>query len=150
MTAATPTAGKTNRLSEDWLATIIGLLIVLIVGSGLLGPGAQNVSINAPAGETASAAVRPLSGWKVSATIGDAQTSAAGAPTAFTSGQNTVIACRDGALTTEPSAALPDGVNAPPDGRAQVVVLNECDAPVKVTYTTRAAIPWPLFNLFSR
>jgi hypothetical protein len=38
----------------------------------------------------------------------------------------------------------------PPDGRAQVIVVNECDAAVSVTYQTSALVPWPVFNLFSR
>ena len=149
-TTAIPISGRTNRLSEDWLATIIGLVIVLIVGSGLLGPGAQNVSITAPAGEMASAAVRAISGWKVSATVGDETASVAGAPTAFGVGQNAVITCSGGQLNAEIVETPPPGVDMAPEGRALVFVVNQCDTPVKVTYTTRALIPWPVFNLFSR
>lgn len=150
MAAATSTHNSSFRLSEDWLATIIGLLIVLIIGSGLLGPGAQNVSVSAGAGETASAVLRPLSNWRVSATLDGESTGATTLPTALTDGQTVVITCDNGALTVESADTLPEGVNSPPEGRAQVVVVNQCDAAVSLTYRTNQTIPWPIFNLFNR
>lgn len=138
------------RLSEDWLATIIGLIIVVIIGSGLLGPGAQNVSVSAETGQTTSAALRPLSGWRVNATLDGEPASIEDAPTALADGQNILITCRDGELSTATAAAPPESVTPPPENRAQIVLVNECAAPVRVTYQTRALIPWPVFNLFSR
>jgi|SRR5690606_3236754 len=145
MAASPPTS---FRLSEDWLATIIGLVIVLIIGSGLIGPGPQNVSVNAAAGETASAALHPLSNWSVSATLDGESVSAGSLPKALTEGQTAVITCRDGELSTEDT--LPDGVGEVQAGQAQIVLANQCDAALSVNYRTSAAIPWPLFNLFNR
>ena len=67
MTASSPP--RRFRLSEDWLATIIGLVIVGVVGLGLLGPGAQKHELKAAAGEDANAYALPLAGWKISATV---------------------------------------------------------------------------------
>lgn len=150
MAAATPARNTPVRLSEDWLATIIGLVIVFVVGSGLLGPGAQNVSIRAEAGETTSAALRPVSGWRVSATLNGERASIIDAPTDLANGQNVVVRCIDGELLAQSEITIPEGLSAPPEDRAQVIVVNECAATVSVTYQTNALIPWPLFNLFSR
>jgi hypothetical protein len=86
----------------------------------------------------------------VSATLGGEPTSASSLPTTLTDGQTAVITCRDDALTTESADALRGGVNPAPEGRAQVVVANQCDADVSVTYKTNPSIPWPIFNLFNR
>lgn len=149
MAAAATAPRAPAGLSEDWLATLIGLAIVFIIGSGLLGPGAQNVSIRAEAGETGAAALRPLSGWRVSATLDGERTSEAEAPTALNAGETTVITCHDGALSAQ-AATLPEGVEAAPAGRAQIIVVNECEGVVSLTYQTSALVPWPVFNLFSR
>lgn len=134
------------NLSEDWLATIIGLLLVAVIGLGALGPGAQNVTLSADPGATTSAAPRPLAGWSLSARLGGERVTLADAPAAFVAGQVVVITCRDGALSITPD--VPDGVPAPPEGRAQVLLVNACDAGVTLTFTTRALIPWPVFNWF--
>ena len=150
MAAATPAQSTPVRLSEDWLATLIGLIIVFVVGSGLLGPGRQNVSLSAEAGQTASAALRPLGGWVVSASLDGERASAADAPTSFADGENVIFTCLDGQLSAQSEIALPAGSSAPPEGRAQVIIVNQCDAAVSITYQTNALIPWPVFNLFSR
>jgi hypothetical protein len=134
------------NLTEDWLATIVGLLLVAVIGLGALGPGAQSVALSADAGATTSAALRPLAGWSLSAKLGGNAVTLADAPTAFVAGQVVVITCRDGALSLSPD--VPDGVPAPPEGRAQVMLVNACDTGVTLTFTTRALIPWPMFNWF--
>jgi hypothetical protein len=65
-TASRP-AGHT--LNEDWLATIIGLAIVVIIALGVIGPGPQSITINAPAGETRTTTLLPLDNWSASMTL---------------------------------------------------------------------------------
>lgn len=136
------------RLSEDWLATIIGLIVVLVIGVGALGPGGQEVKVASDAGATAAKPALATSGWAASATLGGEKTKVEGASSLLSAGETTVITCQDGVLTAEAAAALPEGVEAAPSGKAQVVVVNQCDAAVEVTYKTPAAIPWPIFKLF--
>lgn len=150
MGAASKTRGNVSfSLSEDWLATIIGLLIVLIIGAGLLGPGARSISVSADAGETASTSAPLLSGWHVSATIDGEPASVTGAATAFKQGTQAVITCRSGQLETQTRDLTAEGATMP-DDYAEVVIVNECDAPVGVTYRINRAIPYPVFNLFTR
>ncbi|NWF67894.1 MAG: hypothetical protein HXY40_02295 [Chloroflexi bacterium] len=138
-------------LSEDWLATIAGLIIVAVIGLGVLGPGPQTVTINAAAGEIQSKLALPLSGWTVSATIDGQRATVEGTLTALSGGTNLIIECAAGRLRSHYAVrALPAGVNDAPEDRGQIVVVNGCDAAVSVTYRTSGAIVWPLFNLFGR
>lgn len=138
----------TPRLSEDWLATMIGLAIVLLIGLGLLGPGPQNVTITAPPGETVGSIVLPLSGWQVSATLGGEQTPVENAWTTLSNGQAYRYACREGEIAGEET---PPGSDAGAgSSRALVIVVNECDQEVVITQRTSPAIPWPAFGLFGR
>lgn len=61
---SSPRAGF--KLNEDWLATLIGLAIVAIVGFGVLGPGAQSVALKADPGTTIAKEARALGGWSAS------------------------------------------------------------------------------------
>jgi len=141
--AQSPTSGF--RLSEDWLATIIGLAIVLVIGFGLLGPGPQNVNITVPPGEIAEQTVLPLKTWQVSATLNGERASVENAWTSLDGGQAYLYTCRDGVIS---------GIEQPPAdsladlSRSLVVVTNECDQQVVITQRTNPAIPWPLFGLF--
>jgi hypothetical protein len=145
MTTAAPSSSP--RLSEDWLATIIGLAIVLIIGAGLLGPGPQNVTITAPPGETAELEVLPLSNWQVTATLGGESTSIENAWTSLGNGQVYAYSCHDSVITGESPVGDDTGTLS---SRALVVIINECDAEIRLTQRTNAAIPWPVFGLFGR
>jgi hypothetical protein len=136
------------RLSEDWLATIIGLVIVLVIGLGLIGPGPQNVTITAPPGEDGQRQVLPLKTWQVSATLGGEAASIENAWTALDGGQAYFYTCRDGAL--RPGSDNPVLSAALPANQSVVVVINECDEEVVITQRTNPAIPWPVFGLFGR
>lgn len=146
--AQSNTAPQPFRLSEDWLATIIGLAIVLVIGLGLIGPGPQNVTITAPTGETAVSIVLPVSGWKVSATLGGEQTPVENAWTTLSNGQAYLYACRDGVIAGEEAPPGSDAGAA--SSRALLIVVNECDQEVVITQRTNPAIPWPAFGLFGR
>jgi hypothetical protein len=139
-----------RQLSEDWLATFIGLAIVFVIGAGLLGPGPQTVNLTAAAGETTSTQLLPLSGWRVTATLGGTSASVEDSITALTAGSTVVITCREGTLTAQAAGALPSGVEVPAPAHAQIVLANECAADAAVSYRTSAVIPWPVFNLFNR
>jgi hypothetical protein len=142
-------------LSEDWLATIIGLALVAVIGFGLLGPGAQKHELKAAAGESANAYPLPIGGWTVSATVDGEKVTVADAPTALepesASGPARVVAftCADGVLALDPDLAATISAR-PADGKATLLLVNDCDAPVTVTYSTSPLIRWPLFNLFAR
>lgn len=136
------------KLSEDWLATGIGLAIVLIISAGLIGPGPQTVSVKAAPGETQSAQAVAARGWTISATLGDEAAAIQGAITDLGDGDAILITCRNGALTAQIAGTLPDGTHRPDGDHAMILVTNTCDAPVSVTYSQSAAIPWPVFNLF--
>lgn len=145
----TPTV-RQPRLSEDWQATLIGLLIVALIGSGIFGPGGQNVSVKAAAGASGVTSLRPLSGWQVSATLaGDKLVPESPATTAV-AGESVILVCREGALMRGDGSLVPADTPRPPEDRAQLVLVNQCDGEVVVTYRTSALIPWPVFNLFSR
>ncbi|MFN8377769.1 MAG: hypothetical protein U0452_03785 [Anaerolineae bacterium] len=136
-------------LSEDWLATIIGLVLVGVIGLGLLGPGAQKHELKAAAGESAPAAYAlPLAGWKISATVDGQKVSIPDAPTTLEPGSVTAITCQEGQLTLDPELAAT--ISARPDGgKATLLLVNQCDVPVSVTYSTSPLIRWPLFSLFA-
>lgn len=141
-----PRAGL--RLNEDWLATLIGLALVVIVGLGLLGPGAQSVAIKADPGASAAKEARALGGWSVSVKLDGAKVEGVSAPKALTAGSTYIFTCADGAVTVAESATPPDGVNAPASGKAQLVVVNDCAAPLELSYSIGALVRWPLFNIF--
>ncbi len=147
--ANAPGALRPFKLSEDWLATGIGLAIVLVIGAGLIGPGPQTVSIKAAPGDTASAQAVAASGWTVSAMLGGAAAPIQGAITDLKDGDAVAITCQDGALTAQIAGTLPGDAQGPDGDHAVIVVTNACDAPVTVTYKKSAAIPWPIFNLFN-
>lgn len=154
MTSSSPP--RRFSLSEDWLATIIGLLIVGIVGLGLLGPGAQKHELKAAAGEDAPVVYAlPISGWTTAFRVGDEKVTVEGAPASLepesVSGPARVVAfvCSDGELRLDPDLAATISAR-PADNKATLMLLNHCDVPVTVTYSTSPLIRWPLFNLFAR
>lgn len=136
------------KLNEDWLATLIGLALVAIVGFGLLGPGAQSVALKADPGATAAKEARALGGWSVSIKLDGAKVDGVDAPKALTAGRNYVFTCANGVVSVTESETPPDGVSAPGAGRAQLVAVNNCDAPLDLGYSTGALVRWPLFNIF--
>lgn len=148
MTTSSPP--RRFSLNEDWLATIIGLVLVAIVGLGLLGPGAQSVKLEARAGESAPAAyVLPIAGWKVSATLDGQKIAVPDAPTTLDRESVTAFVCADGQLTLDPDLAATISAR-PPGGKATLLLINNCDGKVVLTYATDPLIRWPLFNLFAR
>jgi hypothetical protein len=132
--------GAGFKLTEDWLATIVGLALVLIIGLGLLGPGGQTVALVAAPGATQAATLRPSSGWKVSATLNNAKIDVKDAPTSLEGGKSYVMTCQDGALSLKVEGAPPNQV--------QLFVINHCDSDVTLTYTMNPVIPWPIFKIF--
>lgn len=138
-----PQPARRFSLSEDWLATIIGLIIVAIVGLGLLGPGPQSVTLTAKPGETIEKTAKPRDGWKTSATIGGEKVTVADAPKQLFDGQPYPFTCADGTISAEAgdlTASFPSG--------AHLSLTNNCDADASITYTTSAAVRWPLFGIF--
>lgn len=136
------------KLNEDWLATLIGLALVVIVGFGLLGPGAQNVALKADPGATAAKEARALGGWSVSVKLNGAKVDGVEAPKTLVDGHSYVFTCANGAVSVAESATPPEGVNAPAAGKAQLVVVNNCDAPLDLGYSIGGLVRWPLFNIF--
>jgi hypothetical protein len=135
-------------LNEDWLATLVGLAIVLIVGAGLLGPGAQNVTLQAAPFESISQDVRAMDGWQASATLGGERVSITDAPTTFEAGNFYTFTCMQGALNAARTDATPEGVTSPPPGYATIVLSNGCQAGVSLSLRTNPIIPWPVFRVF--
>lgn len=146
MTASSPP--RRFALSEDWLATLIGLILVAIVGLGLLGPGAQKQELKAAAGEAARIDVLPLAGWKATATVGGEKATLADAPTTLERDSVTAFACADGQISLDPEQAAT--ISARSDSKAGLLLVNNCDAEVAITWSTDPIIRWPLFNLFAR
>jgi len=140
------------KLSEDWLATIIGLVIVLVIGAGLLGPGPQNVSLKAEAGESASGATVPaISGWKISGTLNGEKAAIENAPTALESTSVYLFQCDGDTLSLVGTLPLgTETVETAPAGKARLEFDNQCSAAASLTFTTDAAIRWPIFNLLAR
>lgn len=133
-------------LSEDWLATIIGLLIVAIIGLGLIGPGPQTVTLKAAPGESVDKTARPHDGWKASATIGGEKAVVEGAPKQLVDAQLYPFVCDGGQMAAEAG----DSSLSLPSGGAYLTLTNNCDAEASLTYTTDYAIRWPLFGIFKR
>jgi len=147
---ASTSSPRRFSLSEDWLATLIGLILVAVVGFGLLGPGAQSRKLEANAGESAPAAyLLPIAGWKASATLGGEKVTVEGAPTALAPDSVTAFVCANGQLTLDPELAAT--ISARPEGgKATVLLVNQCDGKVVLTYATDPIIRWPLFGLLAR
>lgn len=143
-------SGGSFTLSEDWLATIIGLALALVIGLGALGPGQQTVTLNAEANAITAQSTLAISGWNVAATLAGKAISLASAPKSLQTGATYVITCENDALTAVQAAdqALPEGVSAAAINRAQIAVVNKCAEAVRVTYTSGASVPYPLFRIF--
>jgi hypothetical protein len=155
MSTGTKPSGQASsrfRLSEDWIATIIGLAIVLVIGAGLIGLGPQSVSLKAKPGETVTANALAVDGWNVSATLGGEKVTIENAPTGLESNQVYGFICQEGAI--EVGTILPEAGETSllvwESGRALLALKNTCDADVSVSYKTSAAIPWPVFRIFDR
>lgn len=149
-TANPPVRRASFTLSEDWLATLIGLAIVFIIGAGVLGPGPQSEKVSAAAGETTGTDVRALDDWKISATLDGKKVPISGAITDLGKGDRAIYVCVEGAIRISDADELDVSaeVSAPKKNRAQVVLVNSCDAKVVLSLTTDPAIRWPVFELF--
>jgi hypothetical protein len=143
---AAPTTGF--ELSEDWVATFIGLAIVLVIGTGLLGPGLHSVKLTATPGKTVSTSAPALDGWAISVTLDGEEVTVQDAFTTLETDTNYDYTCRDGAITAEVLADIPI-LNPLPEGQAEIFITNECAAAVIVSYKISSAIPWPVFGLFA-
>jgi hypothetical protein len=142
--------------NEDWLATVIGLSMVAVVGLGIVGPGPQTVQVTAAPGEANSRPIWEGGAPTLSAQLGDESVAIGG------SAENWAFVCQDGGVQHVQSAvynALVGQQNPLPGGTVtervtttvvSVSVANDCDQDVTVTYKTNAAIRWPLMNLFGR
>lgn len=153
---ASTSSSRRFSLSEDWLATLIGLSIVALVGFGLLGPGAQKHELKADAGESAPAVYAlPIAGWKAAFRLDGEKVTVEDAPTTLEPEDATAPArvvafvCENGELRLDPGLAAT--ISARPEGgKATLLLVNNCSVPATVTYTTSSIIRWPLFNLFGR
>lgn len=130
------------KLNEDWLATIVGLLIVASAGLGLFGSGPQTMSITAAPEETASTDINGTGGWSVSARMGDKTITVIDAYTRLYDSTAYSYVCENG----EVSASGEDLTLSLQD--ALVSLTNNCDSALTLTYRKGNAIPWPLFGLF--
>lgn len=135
------------KLSQDWLATILGLALVALIGSGLLGPGPHRLTITAEPGETVTDDAATVDGWRVSATIGtddNARTVLENLPVTLDDATDLTYTCDGGdglTVTTTDAADSGDGVSA-------VTLANNCDQPVTVRLSIDAFFIWPLFGIF--
>ncbi len=137
-------------ISEDWLATIAGLVIVVILGLLITGPAPQNVVLTAPIGEMVTVTALPQNGWSVSAKLDGQNTAIQGATTDLAGGQVYVYRCENDQITLQEQAELPAGVEAPDAAHARLVLINGCTRQAVLTYKTGNIIPWPVFRLFGR
>ncbi|CAG0983864.1 hypothetical protein ANRL2_02649 [Anaerolineae bacterium] len=135
------------KLSEDWLATIVGLIIVLIVGVGVLGPGPQTAKLTTAAGESMGMEVLARDDWKITATVGGEKFKITAPYTNLESGKTYAYECRDGQIL--PLAEAVDTATREDADKAYISLLNNCDAKVVMTYQTDLAIRWPIFGLFT-
>jgi hypothetical protein len=140
------------KLSEDWLATIIGLVIVAVIGLGLFGPGPLEFTLSAEPGEQTQTEGEAANGWSVSAALNGERTSIQqpeGEDFARLGAQTTYrFHCVEGIISADPPAfdSASYEVQPPP----MVVLDNACDVPVTLSYRRPYAIRWPLFDLFAR
>ena len=137
-------------LSEDWVATLIGLGIVAVIALGLIGPGPQKVTLSTAAGETATQDVLALDGWHVSATLGDDPLMLNEAADALQAGTVYAYDCTDGTVSLLADDAAGEIDVTPAEGQAALALVNHCEQDLTITYKTSTAIPWPLFGLFAR
>ncbi len=137
------------KLSEDWLATLIGLVIVAVIGLGLLGPGPQSVTLEAAPGEQVSRPVLMSNDWKAQAKL-DGVTIPIDDRLSVSSGLTAGYRCENETLMLD----LPEA-----DSLGSVIVMregmsltldNQCAGKLTVTLTIDPAIRWPLFNWFGR
>jgi hypothetical protein len=135
------------KLSEDWLATLIGLAIVLVIGAGLLGPGPQRIVLKASPGETHSMEALARDDWEVSATLGGDKVKVGQPLTTLAEGQTYVYTCQAGAIAPNAERQSQVEAKAPSEDHVQLVLVNECDQQVALTYQTDYAVHWPLFGL---
>ena len=145
----TVSGGKQRfSLSEDWLATLIGLGIVAIIGFGLLGPGGQSKTTVVEPGTTQVVDLPAGDGWRVTADVDFAPDTTAF--TSLTAGLVYQYGCQDGSLTT--AEGVPDAltVEQPPRGMVQLWLSNTCDTAYSLTYKHDSILRWPLFGIFTR
>jgi hypothetical protein len=135
-------------LSEDWVATFIGLGIVMVIGFGLLGPGGQAKTTVVEPGTTEVVELPAGDNWQVTADVELAPDTTAF--TSLTAGRVYRYDCQDGNLTT--AEGVPDAltVEPPPRGMAQLWLTNTCDAAYNLTYKHDSILRWPLFGIFAR
>jgi hypothetical protein len=137
------------NLSEDWVSTLIGLVVVLVIGSGLIGPGPQSEKVSADVGKTIQENVKAVDGWSLSAKQGDVSLPIHNPVTDLDGGQRVMYICADGVLEVSESVDLPpDEFPGPDDDHAQVILMNYCAETVTLTLKTDYVIRWPAFGLF--
>lgn len=138
-------------LSEDWLATLIGLAIVLVIGAGLIGPGPQSVKVSAAPGEVIAKNAKAVDDWTITATYDGDSTPISGAvQTDLTKGARYIYACGGDEVQVSEADMLDVSadVAAPDADQAQIVLVNGCNADVTLTFKIDYAIRWPIFNIF--
>lgn len=139
---------KRPGLSEDWLATLIGLGIVVVIGFGLLGPGEQDSTTTVEPGGAETIDLPAGAGWQVTADMAFVPDT-----TLFTSlaaGRVYRYDCQDGFLTTAEGVPAGLTVEPPPAGMAQLWLSNACDVAFSLTYKHDSILRWPLFGVFAR
>jgi hypothetical protein len=142
-----PAAAPLAWLTEDWLATSLGIIIVLVLGLGVLGSGPQDVALSAGAGSDAHTGALAQDGWRVSATLGDEAVEVMEAPGAFEEGEVYVFVCQEGRLHYRPAIEAADYPD-PDEDKALLVMDNRCDDEVSLTFSTEPAVRWPIFDIF--
>ena len=146
MTEETAAPSRKFSLTEDWLATIIGLLIIVVIGRGLIGPGPQKVELSAAAGGTDQTQARAMSGWSVSVKIGDTDVAIGFADQLDQLQADTMyqFACHN--ENEIEVRVLQGGVE---EGEALLTLDNDCTEEITITLKiSDTAIPWPAFGLF--
>lgn len=137
------------KLSEDWQSTLIGLFFVVIIALGFFGPGPQRATLNAEPGETVSVDTLATDGWTVSATLGEDALTADSLVESLEDGAVIIATCEGGSLSTTEAEQLPGDDDAIiEDGEARLVLVNNCDDAVTVSYRIDRFVPWPLFGIF--
>jgi len=139
------------KLTEDWLATLTGWVIVLVIGAGLIGPGPQKANLSADAGEITTRSAMAVGGWSISATLDGTAITADTAFDSLEDGGIYAYTCANGSLTAQQLTALPEGIDAalPEDGDALLILDNGCEGALALNYSISVFVRWPLFGLFS-